>query len=382
MGEAVYERAYYYCPHCRHGHFPTDAVFHLANHHTPGADEVIALVGVLDPFDEGARQTLPRLTGLNLSASTVQRTTESIGTDVAERRAAGETFADDEVWDWYRDAADRKVAYVELDATGVPQQGKHGEKVEGRMPWVGVVFNPPPMDSSPPTDHSRATNSLLDTDQSQHKRRRPRIVQSRCVSGLMSLDEITRELHNECRSVGLKEADIVVALSDGGNGLEDALLNVVSGQVKEVVFVLDFWHASDHLQQFANVWITDEQQRKEQVETWCHHLKHHGGESLVQELERLDVSSASATVCQEYEKLLNYLRSNVHRMDYPAYQSNGWQIGSGKVESSCKSIVGGRLKGPGMRWRPPGTTALCQLRALFKSESKLWTNYWASRKAV
>jgi hypothetical protein len=119
---------------CRTG----DAVFHLANHHTPGAIEVIALVGVLDPFDEGALQTLPRLTGLNLSASTVQRTTESIGTDVAERRAAGETFADDEVWDWYRDAADRKVAYVELYATGVPKQGEHGEKVEGRMPWVGV----------------------------------------------------------------------------------------------------------------------------------------------------------------------------------------------------------------------------------------------------
>lgn len=362
MGEAVYERAYYYCPHCHHGHFPSDAVFHLTDHHTPGADEVIALVGVLEPFNEGAHQTLPRLTGLNVSASTVQRTTEAIGTDVAERRAAGETFADDEIWDWYHDATGRKVAYVELDATGVPQQGKHGEKVEGRMPWVGVVFNPPPMDSS------------------HRGRRRQRIVQSRCVSGLMSLEEITGQLHEECRSVGLKEADIVVALSDGGNGLENALLNVVSGQVKEVVFVLDFWHAADHLQQFANIWIADEQQRKVQVETWCHHLKHHGGESLVEDLEHLDVSRTSTAVRQEHEQLLNYLRSNLHRMDYPVYLSNGWQIGSGKVESSCKSIVGVRLKGPGMRWRPPGTTALCQLRALFKSEPKLWANYWATLK--
>ncbi|MEZ6132609.1 MAG: hypothetical protein R3C59_28415 [Planctomycetaceae bacterium] len=219
-------------------------------------------------------------------------------------------------------------------------------------------------------------DSSLEPNDSRRKRRRQRIVQSRCVSGLMSLEEIIQQLHNECRSVGLKDADIVVALSDGGNGLENALLNVVSGQVREVVFVLDFWHAADHLQQFANVWVTNEQDRKDQMETWSHHLKQHGGESLVQQLQQLDLSSASKSVREEHDKLLNYLRSNIHRMDYPLYLSNGWQIGSGKVESSCKSIVGCRLKGPGMRWRPHGTTALCQLRALFKSEPKLWANYW------
>jgi hypothetical protein len=362
MGEAWYERAYYYCPHCRHGHFPTDESFHLASHRTAGADEIISLVGLLEPFDEGAHQTLPRLTGLNVSSSTVQRTTEAIGSDVAQRRAAGETFAEDEVRDWHRDASGRKVAYVELDATSVPQQGKDGEKVEGRMPWVGVVFNPPPMDPA------------------HRDRRRQRFVESRCVSGLMSLEEISQQLHRECRCVGLQAADVVVALSDGGSGLENALLNVVSGQVQEVVFVLDFWHAADHLQQFANVWLTDQQARNDQVEAWSHHLKHHGGESLVQQLEQLDISNASAPIRQEYEQLLHYLNSNIHRMNYPLYLSNGWQIGSGKVESSCKSIVGVRLKGPGMRWRPYGTTALCQLRALFRSEPKLWQNYWATLK--
>ena len=29
---------------------------------------------------------------------------------------------------------------------------------------------------------------------------------------------------------------------------------------------------------------------------------------------------------------------------------NGWQIGSGPVESACKTVVGNRLKGGGMRW--------------------------------
>ena len=126
LGSVVYERAYYHCSACHHGHFPTDAPLRIVNRQTPGASEVISLMGLLEPFEEGAHTTLPRVSGLNVSASLVQRTTEMVGTDVAERRAAGESFAKDEVWNWHRDATDRKVAYVELDATGVPQQGKHG----------------------------------------------------------------------------------------------------------------------------------------------------------------------------------------------------------------------------------------------------------------
>ena len=48
-------------------------------------------------------------------------------------------------------------------------------------------------------------------------------------------------------------------------------------------------------------------------------------------------------------------------MDYPTYLQSGWQIGSGPVESGCKRLVTLRLKGPGMRWKPRGTTTICHL---------------------
>jgi hypothetical protein len=43
--------------------------------------------------------------------------------------------------------------------------------------------------------------------------------------------------------------------------------------------------------------------------------------------------------------VLNYIRKNVHRMDYPTYLRRGWQIGSGAVESACKMVINQRLKG-------------------------------------
>lgn len=353
----MYERGYDHCQHCHSGIFPTDEEFGVDNKQTPGAREVISLMGVLEPFEEGAQDVLPRLSGLCVSASTVQRTTEAVGTDVADRRAAGETIGPEEAWDWNRDATGKSVAYVALDATGVRQQGPHAEKAEGRMPWIATVFNPQPTHE-------------------EHRRRR--VWECRYVSGLMSLEEVGSQLRRECQAVGAGLADRVIALTDGGHGLENCLLNVLGGLARKIVFILDFWHVSDHLQEFANVFISEDEPRRSQVQAWCHRLKREGGQALREELESLDLTKASAAVRESHRQLTSYLRSNQHRTDYPTYVAQGWQIGSGKVESACKTVVGQRLKGPGMRWREPGTTALCQLRALYKSAPNIWQSYWKS----
>ena len=353
LGDALYERAYYHCAQCHTGIFPTDEEFGIADKKTPGATEVIALMGVLEPFEEGAAEVLPRLSGLNVSASSVQRTTETIGSDIADRRDQGETFGPDVCWNWHTDPAGKTVAYIGLDATGVRQQGEHAERAEGRMPWVGTVFNP----------------------ESPHQKRHQRIWDSRYVAGLMSLPEVGAQLRRECRAVGIGRADCVIALTDGGNGLEDCLIDVLAGQAQEIVFILDFWHVSDHLEEFAKQWILGEEPRCEQVKAWCHQLKHEGGTALLETLNGLDLSRASPQVQETHRQLTGYLGRNLHRTDYPDYIEKGWQIGSGKVESACKSVVGHRLKGAGMRWREYGTTALCQLRALYKSRN-LWKTYW------
>src|SRR5438067_49317 len=57
-----------------------------------GAREVVGLAGALGSFAEAAEKVLPRLAGLRVAESTVERAAERAGADVGRRLAAGETF--------------------------------------------------------------------------------------------------------------------------------------------------------------------------------------------------------------------------------------------------------------------------------------------------
>ena len=62
-----------------------------------------------------------------------------------------------------------------------------------------------------------------------------------------------------------------------------------------------------------------------------------------------------------------YFRRNAEAMRYGEFRRQGLFIGSGVVESSCRTIVGGRLKKPGMFWSLAGANAILALRCAMLS---------------
>lgn len=74
--------------------------------------------------------------------------------------------------------------------------------------------------------------------------------------------------------------------------------------------------------------------------------------------------------------LINCLQPKLDRTDYSAYRTNGWQIGTGMIESTAKQLVGVRLKGPGMHWRLQGATAITLRRAQVINQN--WHHFWKS----
>jgi hypothetical protein len=355
LGEIRLERGYYHCPSCGQGTFPWDELLRLSPQRlTPAAQEVTALTGVVGSFGEAADRTLAKLSGLRLSESTVQRTTEAAGDQLGQRLQQGEVFGPPEPLDWHRDAAGRTCAYASVDATGILMQDAGGGPAEGRMVYVGMIFNPQP----------RAANEDVLAKPCDGVR---------YLAGLYSLAELGLQMRRQGAQVGMNAAEQWIALTDGGNGLEEFM----DANFPRAQKILDFQHAAEHLGDFAKKFRPGAAGDK-LLEAWCHTLKHAGGARLLVVLQGLKRRSMTGEAREEYESLLHYLRNNVHRMAYPEYLRQGWQIATGAVESACKTVVNQRLCQGGMRWREFGSDGVAHLRALYRSDRDQWDAFWAS----
>jgi hypothetical protein len=358
FGPLSVERSYYHCAQCGWSDRPWDRTLGLTRRGvTPAAARVVCQAGVLASFADAATDQLPTMCGLRLSESSVERLCEEEGARVKQRLATGETAGPKCAWEWQRDARGRTCAYVGLDHTGVPQQGPGACRAEHRMAAVGTVYNPRGEHGPPPTGSRCA----------------------RFVAGFYDLDALGRTLRREAEAVGVMQAEQQIALSDGGAGLEATLKKFFPN----AICILDFFHAQEHLVELAKaLWSDDDEARRGWLNEQRHRLKHSGGAAVLQELRSLDISTRSAAAQEVHRKQLGYFENHHHRMDYPTYVANGWQIGSGPVEAACKQVVCQRLKRGGTRWSEPGADALCHLRALYLSDRECWTKHWASNATV
>jgi hypothetical protein len=354
VGPVRYERAYYLCRRCGEGLFPFDDAAGLtARRLTPALERVTTLAGaVADSFEKGA-DLLEEMAGVRLGESTVERTTEDAGRRLAAAVQAGAPLGPRADWPWHKDYDGRRCAYVEIDATGVRQQGEGGGPAEGRMAYVGMVCNPGP--EWPWPDE------------------RPEPMRARYLSGLYPLEDFAPLLRAPAGRVGMDRADRWIGLSDGGNGLEDRLRENFP---RVEVIILDFFHPAEKLTALARLlYPQDEGRAEEQARQWCGVLKEEGGALLAAVLREWDWPRRPG-LSEATEELIGYLERHAHRMEYPEYTAHGWCIGSGAVESACKTVVGQRLKLAGMRWGEDGAHTVCHLRALYRSEKGQWEAFW------
>jgi hypothetical protein len=354
LGDLRLERGYYHCRHCHRGHFPWDSRLRLSPQGlTPAAQEVTALAGIQESFAKAAGWTLRKLAGVRLSESTVQRTTEAAGQRLGTLLYNGAVFGESRAWDWHRDVLGQTCAYVSVDATGILMQGPEGAKADGRMVTVGMVFNPQPR-----TADEEAVSKPCDG--------------ARYLAGLYTLEDLGAQLRRQAAQVGMNAAEQWIALSDGGNGLE----NFFDVHFPRAVKILDFRHATEHLTTLAKL-LRPGAAAGKLLSAWCHTLKHAGGARLLAVLGRLDQKKMTVEAKAEQTEVLTFFNNHAHRMDYPIYLRNGWQIGSGAIESGCKTVVNQRLCLGGMRWGEDGSDSVTHLRALYRSDAEQWEAFWS-----
>jgi hypothetical protein len=344
-GAVWVQRAYYYCGRCQQSFLPYDEALGLTDEVSPGLMPLVCLAGTLLPFADAADDLLRRFAGVRLSTSTVLRDTEGEGERLRAQQKSGrmvEPTQAEPCWAGPREAS-QPAAYVGLDAFSVPMQGLGAGKAEHRMLYTALLY-------TPGKEHSRY---LVDFE----------------------LDALAEQVRSQARALGVARVSDLIAITDGGNGLEEALQRHLAEDVRTI---LDWYHAAEHLGDFARAWHGEDEAACAQWQAEAKGVLYkQGGEAFLSYLQALALpAGVSAQVREELRKLIGYFTNNRHRTDYPSYRRQGWDIGSGPTEAGCK-IIGERLKGSGMRWVEEGAVTVASLRALYVSGGKIWDGFWA-----
>jgi hypothetical protein len=180
--------------------------------------------------------------------------------------------------------------------------------------------------------------------------------------------ELGRRLHGEAQRGGLGRARQVLAVGDGAPWI----WNVVGDRWAGAHQLLDFYHASQHLWALGEaLHPKDEAARRDWVEVRRHRLRH--GQEVAVLAEIAGLPRHRGPLGQIIRREQNYFAGHAGRMNYHQLARRGWPIGSGAVESGCRTRQC-RRKRPGQFWTPAGLRHLDALEEARDNDH--WDALW------
>src|SRR5215210_2702652 len=178
-------------------------------------------------------------------------------------------------------------------------------------------------------------------------------------------DEAMELLAMHLHRLGAAGAEVVVFLADGAPWIWERLEWVarrVGLRDQQWLFVLDFWHAAQHIGlALGHVPIADKERRRlyRKLRKW---LKGGKAWEMIQELRRLGETHGVLEVMQEDLGYLEKHEGHCH-LDYARFRRRGLPLGPGSVESDFGRVINLRIKGPGVLWEDEHADVRVALRA-------------------
>ncbi|MDQ2831187.1 MAG: ISKra4 family transposase, partial [Chloroflexota bacterium] len=352
-GDATLVRPVYVCTRadCGRGHAPLDAELGLgAETLMPRLARVVCRAGITGAFDEAATQ-LEEDHGVAVGGETVRRVTEAVG-------AVAEAAQQEEIDRARRGALTRPAGGVPDVVLAV--DGCQAPLLDG---WHEIkVGRVAPLGPTPRTDH-RTERTFLAWGKAA------------ICAGLEGAEDFWWRVAVTAWRGGLgQQTRRVVVLGDGADWIWNRAAHFVGGPGITVIEILDIFHAYEHLWDAGRV-IFD---TPDALAAWAAPLKdalyEQGAPAILAAFDALipPGPAAAEVLCRERA----YFADNATRMDYPRYVAAQLPIGSGAIESLCKTLIEARAKGAGMRWTRAGVQAVATLRAVRASGD--WAAFWAT----
>lgn len=203
------------------------------------------------------------------------------------------------------------------------------------------------------------------------------------VATMAATDDFGKLLHVEADRRGLRQAETVLVLGDGGNWIDP----LSEREHLHDQRIIDFYHAAEHLHAAARAALGDTPAATALAEQLQDALWDGQLTAVIATLRTHAQRWGPPQAADGPEHPRRVLANNVgyfqtHRghMNYPEYRRRGWPIGSGVTEAGVKQF-NKRVKGTEQFWSLPGVEAILSLRALWLSQDDRWDRYWNTRPA-
>lgn len=142
--------------------------------------------------------------------------------------------------------------------------------------------------------------------------------------------------------------------------------NWVEAYYPECEQILDFYHAKEHLCDYAKDRFHDHEMMTSWIEAQTALLLDDRVEEVIEHIRSIPLH-AKKEEAESRRRLIGYYTTNLKRMRYRAFQEKGYAIGSGAIESAHRTIIQQRLKLSGQRWTKQGAQQILNLRTAKKS---------------
>jgi len=372
VGDDALYRAYYQCGACGQGHAPLDARLGLGpGSLSPGLLRVVCREGIEGGFvDTGDR--VVESVGVTIDDEVLRRRSEGIG-----------AVAEAEVQAAMARVARGQPAWADAEAavTAAPESGVLAVEVDGMFMHRDDAWH----DMKVVTVAPLGPGVEVDADTG---RERLCWGQASYGAGFEEAPAFWGRAHVKAcrRGLGTPAVRTVVALGDGAEWIWRHARAFLALPGVELVEIIDLYHAYAYLWAVGNaVFGAETAAAAAWVEPLKTRLYTQGAAPLHAALTarartvcvpaaNAATESAAATAVR---RAIAYVTTNAARLDYPAFIARQFPIGSGAVESRCKSLVQARTKGAGMRWSAAGAQQVVSLRALHRSGR--WDAFWQAQ---
>lgn len=344
------QRNWYHCRYCTEGFSPLDAMLGMdvvGHKVTPEMAVKIAFAGQMAPSFEAAEQGFQYLAGLQISRTLIRQITEETGRKVYEQQmeTAEKTIARPEETVPAVLPHERKAGtlYAMADGSQVNTRQKDKEGSSWKEMKLALVYN--------------------DKNVITRKGGQAVLVDKEYVAYWGGVDGFKKLVFDTAARAGYGTYERMVVIGDGAHWI----WNMYEELFPDAVQILDYYHMCENVYRYAKyLYPYDDQKMK----GWA--------ESMIAQIEQGEVDKALASIPSVDESRLpagvpnlpTYLSNNRGRMNYMAFQENGFKVGSGAIESGNKKVIQQRMKQSGMRWGVETGQTIASLRA--KNASRRW----------